>query len=506
MTRYFQRITILISLFLSVFHFTACQKSDSNLQDYIKYSLAFNVDEKNRFTIDNVEQIPFVKDKNMNLGFFRGTIWIKINIENLTNNQQEAVILNNDKFNRSYRFYKLDTTQRKLISQSNRIKLTHYDHRSYSFTSPNFKMVLAPKEKATYYVNTYSDGRVVAAASKVLMLDQYLKKTNQESISDTLFYCTVLIIFLINLFYAFVLKKKVFAFYILYICFIGMLYLGLDGYLFARGLPHHAIDHLVFIFLRLTLLFFILFSSAFLNFKAHFPKLYRYAITTSIAVFSGMTLYQLVFYYSSIRYLHVIENFVALGSFLLVFVIIILSIKNSIPELKYYIAALSCYFFLIAIGLIFSHFGLDAKMNIQYYTFFRIGTIIEIVIFTYTIVVLMGKNELEINEVKAKSLIKEEEYKKNLNIKLVESHDIDIDLINSKLSETLSTKLTKRELDVLVELCKGKKNKEISESLFISVNTVRSHLLKMYEKMGVESRTQAIKMAENLSRLEKDSE
>ena len=66
----------------------------------------------------------------------------------------------------------------------------------------------------------------------------------------------------------------------------------------------------------------------------------------------------------------------------------------------------------------------------------------------------------------------------------------------------MKTSLTKRELDVLVELCKGKKNTEISESLFISVNTVRTHLLKIYDKMSVKSRTQAIKMAENLSRIE----
>ncbi|MCG8577995.1 MAG: tetratricopeptide repeat protein [Flavobacteriales bacterium] len=89
----------------------------------------------------------------------------------------------------------------------------------------------------------------------------------------------------------------------------------------------------------------------------------------------------------------------------------------------------------------------------------------------------------------------------NLNAKLKESTVIDGKILNERLSELMKTSLTKREMEVLIELCKGKENKEIAESLFISVNTVRTHLLKIYEKLDVKSRTQAIKKSENLSRI-----
>ncbi len=52
--------------------------------------------------------------------------------------------------------------------------------------------------------------------------------------------------------------------------------------------------------------------------------------------------------------------------------------------------------------------------------------------------------------------------------------------------------LTKRELEILEQLAKGKKYKNIAETLFISVETVRSHLRKIYEKLQVNSSKEAI--------------
>lgn len=52
--------------------------------------------------------------------------------------------------------------------------------------------------------------------------------------------------------------------------------------------------------------------------------------------------------------------------------------------------------------------------------------------------------------------------------------------------------LTSREEEVLVLLSKGYSNKEIAEKIDLSVDTVRSHLKHIYEKMHVRSRTEAV--------------
>jgi DNA-binding NarL/FixJ family response regulator len=53
-------------------------------------------------------------------------------------------------------------------------------------------------------------------------------------------------------------------------------------------------------------------------------------------------------------------------------------------------------------------------------------------------------------------------------------------------------KLTPREQEILELLSKGYYYKEISENLNISLNTVRTHLQHIYEKLHVQSRTEAV--------------
>lgn len=59
--------------------------------------------------------------------------------------------------------------------------------------------------------------------------------------------------------------------------------------------------------------------------------------------------------------------------------------------------------------------------------------------------------------------------------------------------------LSKRELDVLQLMAQGLSNQEISERLFVSLNTIKTHSAKVFEKMEVKRRTQAIEMGKRLS-------
>ncbi|WHM38081.1 response regulator transcription factor [Streptomyces sp. BPTC-684] len=52
--------------------------------------------------------------------------------------------------------------------------------------------------------------------------------------------------------------------------------------------------------------------------------------------------------------------------------------------------------------------------------------------------------------------------------------------------------LTDRELDILAQLSRGLGNREIARALFISEATVKTHLGRIYEKLGVETRAGAV--------------
>lgn len=66
----------------------------------------------------------------------------------------------------------------------------------------------------------------------------------------------------------------------------------------------------------------------------------------------------------------------------------------------------------------------------------------------------------------------------------------------AKLAEGLAhVQVTPRELSALRLMADGKSNKEIANTLAISERTVKTHLGHLFEKLGVTSRTEAIKVA-----------
>ena len=65
---------------------------------------------------------------------------------------------------------------------------------------------------------------------------------------------------------------------------------------------------------------------------------------------------------------------------------------------------------------------------------------------------------------------------------------ISIEIFNNNLP----TKLTQSEFEILKDIYLGKNNLEMAENNFISVNTVKTHVKNIYEKLNVNSRATAI--------------
>jgi DNA-binding NarL/FixJ family response regulator len=65
---------------------------------------------------------------------------------------------------------------------------------------------------------------------------------------------------------------------------------------------------------------------------------------------------------------------------------------------------------------------------------------------------------------------------------------LDFEVVNANLP----TPLSQRELELLALLRTGSTNKEIADRMFISVNTVKTHLQHLFGKLDVSNRTQAL--------------
>ncbi len=71
--------------------------------------------------------------------------------------------------------------------------------------------------------------------------------------------------------------------------------------------------------------------------------------------------------------------------------------------------------------------------------------------------------------------------------------------VNERARETLG--ISDREFEVLELLAAGRSNKEIASSLNVSPNTVKTHVAKLYGKLEVNRRTEAILRARELGML-----
>jgi len=67
-----------------------------------------------------------------------------------------------------------------------------------------------------------------------------------------------------------------------------------------------------------------------------------------------------------------------------------------------------------------------------------------------------------------------------------------IDHLKGNVSEQLAARLTKREMELVNLLKEGLSYKEMAKRMFVSVYTINHHLKNIYQKLGVESKSELI--------------
>jgi len=72
--------------------------------------------------------------------------------------------------------------------------------------------------------------------------------------------------------------------------------------------------------------------------------------------------------------------------------------------------------------------------------------------------------------------------------KMVHPVRYDLDRFNKKIPTPLSS----REFELLCDIYEGKSNQQLVSEHFISINTVKTHIRHLFEKLNVQSRTEAI--------------
>ncbi len=79
--------------------------------------------------------------------------------------------------------------------------------------------------------------------------------------------------------------------------------------------------------------------------------------------------------------------------------------------------------------------------------------------------------------------------------KFLPSIALDFVSINKKIA----TPFTEKEIEILLKLNEGKSNKQLAEELFVSLNTVKTHLKNIFVKLNAGTRAEALVLLKQLA-------
>ncbi len=508
---------------LLIFLFSSCSTIDTDKVNHT-FKAAINVKQ----SIDEFDSVRFESFDNLNLGFFRGNLWIKLEIENEENKNKSYMFISDDRFNRNYVFYKLDTLDHslKLVSQ---VKDTlKKDHRTFNNPNPNLKIDLAPNEQATYLITTTSDGRTKDATPKIISIESYFDFINESTTVSIVFYGIIICLLFINVYQWNIYRQQIYFYYIFYITSTLLVYLGIEGYLYNLSIKQVIIDHFIFVSVKLWALSLIIYTSKFLEIQIVAPGYYKFIKIVLFIVLGGTLLYQFTFYNSSIQYLHYFENVLSLLWLLLIIGMILFSARTRQLALKYYLIPLACFILFTIIGLIDVHFQISTG---NAFTFVKIGAIVELIGFTYFMTVLIKRKlkkaeylESELLENRKRLLNASEELEEKDKILFAKANIEKTDLVSifKLLENSLSTEnewdefklkfeelkpnflnlllaeyptLSKSEIRLLTLIRIGYSQKEIANILSIAPDSVKKAKSRVRKKLDL---TESIGLSEYL--------
>lgn len=472
------------------------------------FTAALNVEQN----IEEFNKVSFNAFNDLNLGFFRGNIWIKLTIKNASS-PNSYMIINDDIFNRNYTFYKLDSVGDSLQLVKQIKDYSRQDHRTNNSSMPNFKIELGANEEATYLLVTSSDGRTVNATPRLISMEEYSSLTTEHTIWNTVFFGFIVFLTLINVYQWNIHRQQIYFYYIFYMIATFFMYLGLEGKLYNWGFKHVIIDHVIFISVRLWVLSLIAFTIKFLKVQSTSQVFYQLVKWTLFIVLGVITFYQLIFYSTSIANLHYFENLLSFLWLLLILGIIMVSAKTRKLEVRYYLTPLLFLLVFVTLGLIDGHFQILPGSPFLY---IKIGTIIEFFGFTYFMSTLikrklekttnleteLQKNQKELSVISGKLKEKENIITSKIDLtgifNLVEnslSTEAKWDDFKLKLTELNPVfleqllvnhpELSKAEIRLLTLIKVGYTQKEIAEILNIAPDSVKKAKSRTRKKLGL---------------------
>ncbi|PRP66184.1 LuxR C-terminal-related transcriptional regulator [Nonlabens agnitus] len=312
--------------------------------------------------------------------------------------------------------------------------------------------------------------------------EDFRRATVINHIGMGLFYGFATVCFLLNMGLFYNSKDFSFLFYSIFLFLILSVIAHRDGLVEILGLSDSMKEITEPLSISIGGLMCAVFANESVKIKNYFPFL-----VYSYWVLAVLSMILLALYFSTQDYLFLVGiYFVCLYIFLSSWISSLLLIRVQSFAIVFCVA----YFFMMILAILFY---LGPAFDLQFFemkkSYLKVGALVEMVIITLAILYrlrVMERNQNQMRE-EMKFYLSQISF---LNEEL-EKNQLGQDNIFTKFD------LTSRESEVLDLIAAGKTNKEIADELYISINTVKFHVKKVYEKLEVSNRKEAYQIVKS---------
>lgn len=342
-------------------------------------------------------------------------------------------------------------------------KLKNQRFSSYQF-SRNFDVYIKVDPKLHSYIPV-----------ELKTAEESILKENNQFLLNGFYYGFAFLVIIYNFCYYFLFDDDAFLYYALFLCSVCFGVFIMDGMLNFYKLDINVNNALM----TLTYLTLAFFSSKFVNsylfLDTYFPRFKRYSSITGVIMIILGVIYLIT---KEFYYLLFLNIFVfSLLMMYWVFTVILFN-KNSytkILSVSYVIILFSAIDFFVLNFLGISIVNTDS-------TTIKFGAFLEMIILSIAVLYRM------------KALKEENEFMKNEILNYSKNSTV-FNAVDKK--EELITNLSIREREIFNLILEGHSNKQIANTVNISINTVKFHIKNIYDKLNIKSRKDAYKLSIN---------
>jgi DNA-binding CsgD family transcriptional regulator len=454
---------LILLFFLSVSNHTLASNN---------FELTFCKSSNNKENISDVLDMSFSEmPSSSSFGVVNGTYWFKLKIDAKYYQQNSNAIIYVPTHNIDFiELYALNNGELEYISKTG--NLIKEEDLALNYKFPSFKINNEDLENTFFLKVHFPKGANFPL--KIISEKKFEVKKQKATTYLSFFYGISLVVLLIHLFFFLKFKNPYYLYYFGFLITLMFNLLLFDGNLVHFFRPFYGIGEVELIFHIIEEIFLLTFSIHFLGLKEKMPKFVKNAYYLPLLLAVAYVFYIIIGNFTIVA----IADALGISTMLILWLIGIYYWKEN-PFAKLYVLG---YFIMMPLGLYyFIGYGFGWWSVTGEDSIVKIGSTIDMLVFTYAITYRMNMKNLE-----AKNEILK--LKKQVEIAKAQIENQKTYFIFLKEHKLINAPLTLKEIEILESICNNLTNNQIAAHNFISISTVKTHISNIFQKFSIKNR------------------